>query len=101
MDSNANSTEQKSSDEEENGVVESLLTTAYSMQQSSAMVESPSERSSLLLLDPEINSAFDGKQYIKWWKKLFWRLIDLSILNSSAEPSRKWYHIQQSVPYST
>jgi len=33
------------------------------MQQSSAMVESPAERSSLLLLDPEINSAFDGKQY--------------------------------------
>jgi len=67
MDSNANSTdnsEQKSSDEEENGVVESLLNTAYLMQQSSAKVESPAERSSLLLLDPEINSAFDDKQLI-------------------------------------
>jgi len=29
------------------------------MQQSSAMVEFPAARSSLLLLDPEINSAFD------------------------------------------
>jgi len=66
MNSDANSTdnsEQQSSDEEENGAVESLLTTAYSMQQSSAMVESPAEHSSLLLLDPEINSGFDGKQY--------------------------------------
>jgi len=65
MDSNANSTdgsEQQGSDEEENDTVESILTTAYSMQQSSAMVDSPAECSSLLLFDPEINSAFDGKQ---------------------------------------
>ena len=49
------------SSDEDNGAVEDLLANAYSIQGCSASAQSPAERCSLLLLDPEISDSFDGK----------------------------------------